>query len=81
MMVYLLLVIVDTTAAPALYIVCLFLVYLFEIYRFITKMFTHIPYNRWDKYRKQTQGSMHSFGSIDLHSFDQNILSLENSLF
>ena len=42
--------IVDTTAAPTLYIVgnsilarC---VAVFEIYRFIMKMFTHILYNR-----------------------------------
>ena len=36
------LIIVDTTAAPALYIVFL----LFEIYRFMMKMFTHIQNNR-----------------------------------
>ena len=41
-----LLVKVDTTASPALYIVFLLLVQLFEIYRFIMKMFTHIPNNR-----------------------------------
>ena len=33
-------------------IVFLLVVKLFEIYRFIMKIFTHIPYNRWDKYRK-----------------------------
>ena len=37
--------IVDTTAAPAMYIVLL-VVKLFEIYRFIMKIFTHIPYSR-----------------------------------
>jgi len=49
-------VIVDTTAALALYIVgqivFLLFVWLFEIYRFIMKIFTHIPCNRCDKYRK-----------------------------
>ena len=44
--------IVDTTAAPAMYIVLL-VVKLFEIYRFIMKIFTHIPYGRWDKHRKR----------------------------
>ena len=44
------------------------------------KIFTHIPYKRWDKTEQETQGSMHDFCS-DLHSFDQNILSFENSLF
>ena len=54
--------IVDTTAAPAMYIVLL-VVKLFEIYRFIMKIFTHIPYSRWDNWQ-ETQGSMHSFSSI-----------------
>ena len=38
------------------------------------KIFTHIPYNRWDKNRKRKV-------QLDLHSFDQNILSFEKSLF
>ena len=36
------------------------------------KIFTHISYSKWDKYRRF---------QFDLHSFDQNILSFENSLF
>ena len=44
------------------------------------KIFTHIPYNRWDNWQ-ETQGSMHSQFQFDLHSFDQNILSFEKSLF
>ena len=34
-------------------IVFLLVVQLFEIYRFIMKIFAHIPHNRWDKYRKR----------------------------
>ena len=52
---------VDTTAAPgscprSVYcrsIAFLLVVWLFEIYRFIRKIFTYIAYNRWDKYRKR----------------------------
>ena len=36
------------------------------------KILTHIPYNRWDKYRKR---KIHAQFQLDLHSFDQNILS------
>ena len=42
------------------------------------KIFTDIPYNRWDKYRKRKVQAQFQF---DLHSFDQNILSFKNSLF
>ena len=44
------------------------------------KIFTHIPYNRWDKAEQETLGSIHMF-LFDLHNFDQNILSFENTLF
>ena len=45
-----LLVIVETTAAPAPAVYCrsiafLLVVWLFEIYRFIRKIFTDVPYN------------------------------------
>ena len=47
------------------------------------KIFTHIPYNMWDKYRKRkSDARFHAQFQLDLHSFDQNILSFENtSLF
>ena len=44
------------------------------------KVFTHIPYNWGEIHTQETQGSIHSFGSI-YTAFDQNILSFENSLF
>ena len=50
------LVIVDTTVAPSLLcrsIVFLIFVQFFKIYRFILKISTHIPYNRWDKNSKR----------------------------
>ena len=40
------LVIVDTTAAPALYVVFLIIVKLFEMFQFTVKVFTFIPYHR-----------------------------------
>ena len=40
------------------------------------EIFTHIPYNRRDKYAR-----FHAQFQLDLHSFDQNIPSFENSLF
>ena len=42
------------------------------------KIFTNIPHNRWDKYSK---ARFHAQFQVDLHSFDQNILSFENNLF
>ena len=55
------------------------MVKLFEIYQFSLKIFTHFPYNRWDKNRKcQVPDALIQF---DLHSFDQNILSFEDILF
>ena len=43
------------------------------------KIFTHIPYNRWDNYRKRKVPDAQF--QLDLHSFDQNIVSFENSSF
>ena len=44
------------------------------------KMFTYIPYNRWDKLQ-EINARFHAQFRFDLHSFDQNILSFESSLF
>ena len=61
-------------------IVFLLVVQLFEIYRFIMKIFTHILYNRWDKYRKLKVPCTFSVRFTQLCIY-QNILSFENSLF
>ena len=42
------------------------------------KIFTHSPYNRWDKYTGNAR--FNAQFQLDLHSFDQNILRFENSL-
>ena len=62
-------------------IVFLIGVQLLEIYRFIRKIFKHIPYNRWDRYNVTGNARLHAQFQVDLHIFDQNILSFENSLF
>ena len=71
------LLIVDTTAAPALHICCRSIVLLvfvhFETYRFIMKIFTHVPYTVREIKTGNTR--FHALIQFDLHSFDQNILS------
>ena len=45
------------------------------------KIFTHIPYNQWEIEINTGNARLHAQFQLDLHSFDQNILSPENSLF
>ena len=80
---YFTLVIVDTTAAP----LCIL-----SVSSILTRcvapwnipihnkdfQFTHIPYNRWDN---TGNARFDAQFQLDLHCFDQNILSFENSLF
>ena len=60
-------------------IIFLLVVYLFEIYRFTMKIFSHMFHTIGEistgnaRFQAQFQ--------LDLQSFDQNILSFENSLF